>query len=75
MPPVPLLRTLRDIRVGQGMRLTELSRLTGLNRGLLSMIERGRMVATPRELQVLSEALGVDVLENRTVPCMEAQVK
>lgn len=75
MPPVALLRTLRDIRVGQGMRLTELSRLTGLDRGLLSMIERGRMVATPRELQVLSEALGVEPLENRTVPCMEAEIK
>lgn len=74
MPPVPLLRTLREIRVGQGMRLSELANRSGLNRGTLSMIERGRMVASPEELVAIADALGVDRLETRSIPVAEAVI-
>ncbi|RDI73284.1 helix-turn-helix domain-containing protein [Gaiella occulta] len=68
----PLLRTLREIRMGSRTTLRQLQDRTGINKGTLSQIERGRMVASPAELAAIADALGLDRLENRTVPCFEA---
>ena len=47
---------LRRLREDQGVSIRELERRTGINRGRLSMIERG-IEPTAEELRVVVEAL------------------
>lgn len=61
----PPLKTLRELRIEQGLTLPELANRSGISRGTLSMIERGRMVANPDERARLSAVLGLQPLENR----------
>lgn len=68
--PTTVLRTLRELRLDRGWTLTHLAGLTGINKGTLSQIERGRIVADNDELYSLGLALGAR-LDNRTVPCTE----
>lgn len=69
MPPV--LFTMRQLRA-QRMTLRQLQAVTGINRGTLSQIERGRLVASSAELDAIADALALDRLENRTLPVSEA---
>lgn len=61
----PALRTLRELRIEQGITMPELADRAHISRGTLSMIERGRMIATPQERERLAAALGKRPLENR----------
>ena len=65
--------TLRQLRQPK-MTLRQLEQATGIHRGTLSQIERGRIVASTSELQAIAQALALDGLENRTVPILEANV-
>lgn len=49
--------TLRELRIAQGAKLRELAAVAGLSPGLLSQIERGRLVATPAEADRIAHAL------------------
>ena len=60
----PPLKTLRELRLDNGLTLPELAGAAGISKAALSMIERGRMVATTGELGALSSVLDVE-LENR----------
>ena len=60
----PPFKTLRELRLELGITLPELADEAGIPKATLSMIERGRVVATPAELALLSEQLDVK-LENR----------
>lgn len=60
----PPFKTLRELRLDAGITLPELADEAGISKATLSMIERGRVVATPAELALLSEQLDVR-LENR----------
>lgn len=44
-------------RVRQGMSLAELSRRSGINKGVLSMIEHGRMVPSATEYEAVMAVL------------------
>lgn len=68
---VPYLRTLRELRLELGLTLRDVQARTGLHKGALSQIERGRLVASPREARLISQALGFQ-LETRTVLVYEA---
>ena len=48
--------TIRRMREAAGLSLRDLERLTGINRGRLSIIERG-VVATPDETRAILDAL------------------
>lgn len=61
-PLKPRLRTMRDLRVAQNIDLRGLEERTGINRATLSQIERGRLSPTARETQLISEALGVELV-------------
>jgi transcriptional regulator with XRE-family HTH domain len=60
-PLKPRLRTMRDLRIEQGLDLRGLERETGINRATLSQIERGRLSPTARETRLISAALGADL--------------
>jgi DNA-binding XRE family transcriptional regulator len=62
-------RTLRELRLAAGISLRELAETSGLQKGTLSQIERGRIVATKTEADQLATALGLDpgALENATL--------
>lgn len=64
------LFTLRQLRQPK-MTLRQLQAATGINRGTLSQIERGRLVASTDELQAIAQALALDRLENRIIPIYE----
>lgn len=68
----PPLKTLRELRLEQGMTMPDLADRSGISRGTLSMIERGRMVATPDELLRLSAVLGLQPLQSRMQVVWEA---
>lgn len=53
----PAIRTLRRLRIDAGYTLPQLADLAGIDRGTLSQLERGRMIANQRELDALGEAL------------------
>ncbi len=65
-----MLRTLRELRVEQGISLRELAEATGINKGTLSGIERGRVVASRAELDRIGYILGRR-LEVRTLVVYE----
>ena len=67
----PYLRTLRELRLELGLTLKQVQERTGLHKATLSQIERGRLVANPREAQAISEALGFE-METRTVLVFES---
>lgn len=67
----PYLRTLRELRLELGLTLKQVQERTGLHKGTLSQIERGRLVASPREAALISRALGFQ-METRTVLVYEA---
>lgn len=48
--------TIRRMREAAGLSLRDLEKLTGINRGRLSIIERG-VVATPAETRAILDAL------------------
>ena len=52
---------LADLRVAKKMSLRDLQEATGINRGLLSQMERGTLLPEPKHLTALSYALGVPV--------------
>jgi transcriptional regulator with XRE-family HTH domain len=54
-------RTLRELRIERGMSLRQLGDRSGLNKGTISQIERGRLVATPREVIALEVGLGLPI--------------
>ena len=56
--PKPPIKTLRELRLNAGLTQPELAKRASIAQGTLSMIERGRVVATESELQRLSNALG-----------------
>ena len=70
----PPLKTLRELRLDLGLTLPELADEAGISKATLSMIERGRVVATPAELATLSEQLDVE-LENRMQVVAEVPAK
>lgn len=45
------------LRASAGVSLRELERRTGINRGLLSMLDRGRYLPTPAETRKILAAL------------------
>ena len=49
--------TWRDLRAERGLSLRELERRTGINRGDLSKIDRGRLAPTPGQAAVILEVL------------------
>lgn len=51
---------LRMARMSKGMSLTEFSELVRVNRGTLSLIETGRLSATPAMQARLCGLLGID---------------
>lgn len=55
----PPLRTMREIRVSADIGLRDLQERTGLDKSVLSQIERGRLSPTPHETAAISQALGV----------------
>lgn len=59
-------RTLRELRIERGLSLRETAALTGLHRGVISQIERGRLVARADEMRALQEAIGLP-LETRVM--------
>lgn len=65
-----MLRTLRELRVEAGLSLQDLADASGVNKGTISQIERGRIVASPRELAAISSVLDRD-LEVRTLAIYE----
>lgn len=67
----PYLRTLRELRLELGLTLRQVQERTGLNKGTLSQIERGRLVASPNEALLISLALGFQ-LETRTLLVYES---
>lgn len=67
----PYLRTLRELRLELGLTLKQVQERTGLHKATLSQIERGRLVASPREALLISRALGFQ-METRTVLVYEA---
>lgn len=70
-PPGPrMLRTLRELRVEQGLSLRELAEASGVNKGTISQIERGRLVATRAELDAIAAILDRP-LEVRTLVVYE----
>lgn len=72
MASVPYLRTLRELRLELGLTLKQVQERTGLHKGTLSQIERGRIVASPDEARAISVALGFP-METRTVLVFEAR--
>jgi transcriptional regulator with XRE-family HTH domain len=52
----PIQTTLRRMREAAGLSIRDLSALTGINRGRLSIIERG-VVASPDEVTKILDAL------------------
>lgn len=52
--------TLRALRLAREMSLRQLEGETGINRGVLSRIERGLVLPAPAQLAALAEALGVE---------------
>lgn len=67
------LFSMRQLRAPK-MTLRQLQQATGINKGSLSQIERGKRVATPDELARIADALAVDRLEIRVVPFLEADL-
>lgn len=55
----PIPRTLRDLRVARGLSIRALEDASGVNRAIISQIERGRLVATPEEARKLGDALSL----------------
>ena len=49
--------TWRDLRARRGLSLRELERRTGINRGDLSKIDRGRLAATPSQAAAILREL------------------
>lgn len=60
----PPLKTLRELRLDEGLTLPELALAAGIPKATLSMIERGRVVAMPHELEQLASVLDIE-LANR----------
>lgn len=60
-PLKPRLRTMRDLRVEQGVDLRHLEQHTGINRATLSQIERGRLSPSAHEIDRIGAALGVQL--------------
>jgi predicted transcriptional regulator len=50
--------TLRELRLRAGLSVRDLGELAGLHKGIVSQIERGRLVATQQEADKLALALG-----------------
>lgn len=69
-----MLRTLRELRVEQHLSLADPAEASGIDKGTLSRIERGRIVATPAELASIGKALGKQ-LEVRTLPVYEESLR
>lgn len=67
----PYLRTLRELRLELGLTLKQVQERTGLHKATLSQIERGRLVASPKEARLISQALGFQ-METRTVLVFES---
>ena len=53
----PPARTWRDLRTESGLTLRQLEELSGINRGELSRIERGRTCPTPDQARTMLQAL------------------
>jgi transcriptional regulator with XRE-family HTH domain len=53
------LRTLRELRLERGLSLRALEELTGVNRGILSQLERGRLIPAGDVLERLADVLEV----------------
>lgn len=61
----PGATSVRDLRNAAGLSLRELEDLTGINRGVWSQIETGRMLPEPEHLGALSRVLEVPIEEWR----------
>jgi transcriptional regulator with XRE-family HTH domain len=77
MPPsqlqVALGRLIRVERVRRGLRQAELARQAGIDRGRLSLIERGRVDLRLSQLEQLAHALGQRAEELLETARAEAQ--
>lgn len=65
------VRTLRDVRLKAGIGLRELEQRTGINRAIISQVERGRLITKPADLQPIADVLGVTEIEFRTLAVCE----
>ncbi|MEQ9490018.1 MAG: cupin domain-containing protein [Alphaproteobacteria bacterium] len=54
-------RELKDLRRARDLTLTDLGKLTGLSRGYLSQIERGKSIPSVKALHSISRALNVTI--------------
>lgn len=61
----PASRSWRDLRIDSGLTLRQLEELSGINRGELSRIERGRTCPTPDQAIAI---LGAHAGPARTQP-------
>lgn len=52
-------RTLRELRTSLGLSLRDLEARSGVSRATVSQIERGRLVATTGEADLIAEGLGL----------------
>lgn len=68
------LRPLRELRIDHGLSLRALAAAAGIDRAIISQIERGRMVATIEEAAKLSTALGLEANQLRPVTLLATEV-
>lgn len=56
------LTKLRDIRKMRGISIDELSKVTGINRDRLSLIERGKVNPSFSTVEVMVKAIGAELI-------------
>jgi transcriptional regulator with XRE-family HTH domain len=69
----PAATPLRALREARGLSLRDLEATTGINRAIWSQVERGRMVAEPRQVAALALALDVPIEAFRYRIVLEAE--
>jgi transcriptional regulator with XRE-family HTH domain len=58
------MQSLKELRIRKGFGVNQLSRLSGVNPAIISQLEAGkRKRPMPTTMMLLSNALGVDILE------------
>ena len=55
------METLRETRLGQGLSQKELSALSGITQGNISLYENGSAIASPENKQRLEKVLGTHI--------------
>jgi len=52
-------RTLREIRLERGFSIREFAQVSGVSKGTVSLVERGRLIPTEAEQDAFERTLGV----------------